>query len=415
MPSATTQLPSASLANQADKLEELAVKLTSAAKTMRAGNEPSQKEHDTLVSTIRNVGNAVHTPLDDVYDTSMAWCKAAAIRLLVNWKVFENIPESGFIRYQDLAEKVGGDAVLIRRVCWVLVATGFLEQRGHDQIGHTSHTRIFANSTTSNANASLWMVICDEWMHPLLAMPDYYEKFGIKEPTGRLHSIKAFGEGQPELTVAQIMSLHPKRVAHIHLSMPLMDGAYPQTGFYDFSWIADRAAKEPHSRKVIVDVGGGKGWTLQRIVNENEGIPMERCVLQDLPGVISFVEKHGDENIKRATLMPIDFHKEQPVQGALVYSVRRCLRDFGDDEAVDILKRVVDAMAPDSKLLIADTVATNPPSFLVAAIDFFLSTMGGKERTEEEFCNIAVRAGLKVTGVHYSDISEFAMIECEKA
>lgn len=159
------------------------------------------------------------------------------------------------------------------------------------------------------------MVVCDEWMHPLLAMPDYYEKFGIKEPTGRLHSIKTFGEGQPELTVAQIMSLHPKRVAHIHLSMPLMDGAYPQTGLYDFSWIADRAAKEPHSRKVIVDVGGGKGWTLQRVVNENEGIPMERCVLQDLPGVISFVEKHGDENIKKATLMPIDFHKEPPVQG----------------------------------------------------------------------------------------------------
>ncbi|KAH0429810.1 o-methyltransferase [Colletotrichum camelliae] len=223
-------------------------------------------------------------------------------------------------------------------------------------------------------------------------MPDYYEKFGIKEPTGRLHSIKTFGEGQPELTVAQIMSLHPKRVAHIHLSMPLMDGAYPQTGLYDFSWIADRAAKEPHSRKVIVDVGGGKGWTLHRIVNENE-----------------------DENIKKATLMPIDFHKEQPVQGALAYSVRRCLRDFGDDEAVDILKRFVDAMAPDSKLLIADTVATTPPSFLVAAIDFFLSTMGGKERMKEEYCNIAVRAGLKIIGVHYSDIAEFAMIECEKA
>lgn len=152
-------------------------------------------------------------------------------------------------------------------------------------------------------------------MRPLFAMPDYYEKHGIKEPTDRLHSIKAFDEGQPELTVVQIMSLHPKRVAHIHLSMPLMDGTYPQTGFYDFSWIADRAAKEPQSRKVIVDVGGGKGWTLQRIAKENEGIPIELCVLQDLPGVISFVEKHGDDNIKKATLMPIDFHKEEPVKG----------------------------------------------------------------------------------------------------
>lgn len=115
MVSATIQLLSASLPNQAERLEKLAAKLTTAAKTMRAANEPSQEEHDTLVSLIRDVGNAVRTPLDDVYDTSMAWCKAAAIRLLVNWNVFENIPESGFIRYQDIADKVGGNAVLISK------------------------------------------------------------------------------------------------------------------------------------------------------------------------------------------------------------------------------------------------------------------------------------------------------------
>ena len=98
-----------------------------------------------------------------------------------------------------------------------------------------------------------------------------------------------------------------------------------------------------------------------------------------------------------------------------MYMIRRILRDFGDDECVSILQHVVAAMAPDSKLLIADTVTGNPPSWFPAMLDFFLSTIGGKERTEEEFRKITARAGLRITGIHYSDKTEFALIECEKA
>lgn len=83
--------------------------------------------------------------------------------------------------------------------------------------------------------------------------------------------------------------------------------------------------------------------------------------------------------------------------------IRHCLRNFGDDECVSILKHIVDAMVPDNKLLIADTVTSNAPSWFPAMLGFFLSTIGGKKRTEENFRGITARAGLKVTGVHYSD------------
>jgi hypothetical protein len=73
--------------------------------------------------------------------------------------------------------------------------------------------------------------------------------------------------------------------------------------------------------------------------------------------------------------------------------IRRILQDFGDDECVSILQHVVEAMAPDSKLLITDTVMVNPP-WLPAMLDFFLSTIGGKERTEEGFQKITAGARL---------------------
>jgi hypothetical protein len=95
--------------------------------------------------------------------------------------------------------------------------------------------------------------------------------------------------------------------------------------------------------------------------------------------------------------------------------IHQILRDFRDDECVSILQHVVDAMAPDSKLLIADIVTANPPSWFPAMLDFFLSTIRGKGRTEEGFWKITARAGLKITGMHYSDKAEFTMVECEKA
>jgi len=72
-------------------------------------------------------------------------------------------------------------------------------------------------------------------------------------------------------------------------------------------------------------------------------------------------------------------------------------------------------MAPDSKLLIGDTVISNPPSRTGSMIDFFLGTIGGKERTIQGFESVIAQAGLKVTAVLPAKESDFTIIECEKA
>jgi hypothetical protein len=93
------------------------------------------------------------------------------------------------------------------------------------------------------------------------------------------------------------------------LSMSAMASQYPHTGFYDFSWVVPKAA-EDEKQPLIMDIGGAKGWTLQAICREIPEIPISRCVLQDLPGVIGMVETVGHEDLRSAQLMAIDFHKE---------------------------------------------------------------------------------------------------------
>ncbi len=75
--------------------------------------------------------------------------------------------------------------------------------------------------------------------------------------------------------------------------------------------------------------------------------------------------------------------------GALVYHIRRCLHDYGDADSIDILQQISDAMAQDSRLLIVEQILSDPPSALGAAADMFMATIGGKERTLQNFHEIA--------------------------
>lgn len=148
-------------------------------------------------------------------------------------------------------------------------------------------------------------------------MPRYFDTYGANEPSGRLHSIKAFAEGHPELTATEIMYAHPERVANMALAMSSMEGMYPLAGVYDYSWVATAAAaKDAESdRTLIVDVGGGKGHTLEAICKQTPGLAIERCVLQDLPKVIEVAKGLIGEGKPGPKMMGVDFFDEQPVNG----------------------------------------------------------------------------------------------------
>ncbi|OIW27605.1 S-adenosyl-L-methionine-dependent methyltransferase [Coniochaeta ligniaria NRRL 30616] len=383
--------------------------LTDAAKGLRRGTSASPEQHAGLVEILKRVVELVHGPRDDIMDTMTGFCQIAVIRLFIKWKVFEKIPVAGIISYKELAAVVGADVSLITRLCWLLVATGVLRQEGPHRVAHTKKSEAY--TTVAPLRAQLQMGF-DEYMPPILAMPRYFDAYGLKEPTGKLHSVKAFAEGEPEISVTDLMNRHSKRVATMLLALSAMEKMYPHSGLYDFSWVAARAAESPGDRPLIVDVGGGNGHTLRAIYNDTPGLPISRCVLEDLPEVIEVAKTTADNGRQRPTtadkevlgarLVGMDFFKEQPVKGALIYHTLRCdLEAFGD------------AMAPDSKVLVGEIVMSNPPAQSAAMMDMLLGTIGGKERTIEGFHDIAGRAGLQITAVSRGP-RDVVIMECEK-
>jgi hypothetical protein len=103
------------------------------------------------------------------------------------------------------------------------------------------------------------------------------------------------------------------------------------------------------------------------------------------------------------------------VKGAAAYYIRRCLHDYPDDKCVEILKHLVDAMAPDSKVLITDQLVANPPSPLVAQTDLCMLNIAGKERSKKNFHDLAGASGLKVLEFYKAKQTEVCVVECVKA
>lgn len=244
----------------------------------------------------------------------------------------------------------------------------------------------------------------------LAHMKSYFAQYGRREPSGMRDTILAYALGEPSLTVWELMNRNEARVKEFMRAMSAITTSVGGLQGYDFSWVLTGGESEP-DRSLIVDVGGGRGHSLEAILESTPGLDLLRCVVQDLPIVIDEATKLAEGELKEARFIAMDFHTNQPVKSALVYLIRRCLHDYGDDDCVNILRNIRGAMSSDSKLLIVDQVMGNPPAAIDAAYDLYMSIIGGKERMRGDFDGIARRAGLEVREV-YRGQPDVAVVEC---
>jgi hypothetical protein len=244
--------------------------------------------------------------------------------------------------------------------------------------------------------------------------PKYFAKYGLKEPKAPNHNPHSAAWGDPERTSWEIIYSDPQRVRDFAQCMNTLDQVLPITGYYDFTWIAKVAAADKE-RSLLVDVGGGKGQAIKAITKETPSIDISRCILQDRPEVIEEIKLSDASELEGAQAMIHDFYEEQPIKGAACYYIRRVLHDYSDETCTKILRRLADAAAPDSKILITEQIMGNPPSPLNAQTDLCMLSIGGKERTVKNFHHLAAASGLKVQEVYHAKGTNVGVVECVKA
>ncbi|RAK95942.1 S-adenosyl-L-methionine-dependent methyltransferase [Aspergillus ibericus CBS 121593] len=116
---------------------------------------------------------------------------------------------------------------------------------------------------------------------------------------------------------------------------------------------------------LVVDMGGSTGHVSVALA---EVFPHLQFLVQDLPEVIAdSVPRFSERTLPLAIHSRIrfeghSFFTPQRVQGASVYLLRHILHDWPDREAVLILRNIVPALGPESRILISDIVLPPPGS-----------------------------------------------------
>ncbi|KAL2134556.1 hypothetical protein VTI74DRAFT_11528 [Chaetomium olivicolor] len=396
----------------ANRMETLAKTLSTTAQDVRTGAVSLEKDamrRNELAFAASELINSMSVPRERLQFIMAALGHLTAIRLFIQWKAFESIPdgEGASISYAELTAKVGGNVTLITRLGRALATFGTLKQVCTDRVAHTDFSRAILTPYVRSVVETAF----DNHATAFTSMSRYFRHFGLVEPTDRLNSVVAFAENKLGSTFWEVIHEEETRRMAFITSMAAFEDQVPSLGNYSLGW-AVRAAElsQDKERPLVVDVGGGKGQALENIFKNTPGLPRDRCVLEDLPEVIEAARKENAA-LADVQMVPVDFHQEQPIKGALVYYIRRCLHDYSDDECVAILRRVADAMASDSRLLIVEMLVNSPPTLFQASLDLMMMTISGKERTLDEFHAIAATAGLRVSQVS-SAHGGCAVLEC---
>lgn len=149
---------------------------------------------------------------------------------------------------------------------------------------------------------------------------------------------------------------------------------------------------ETSNNPLFVDIGGGREQMCRTFRDRFPNL-RGRVIFQDLPHTIAEAEPAPD-----IEGMPYDFFDPQPIKGANIYFLRYVLHGWPDAKAEAILERVIEAMGPESVILINEKVLQDiGTSTMAAGLDLqMMMLFASQERSEKEWKALLGRVGLEV-------------------
>ena len=158
---------------------------------------------------------------------------------------------------------------------------------------------------------------------------------------------------------------------------------------YDFSCICR-----------LADVGGGHGMLLASVLDR---YPAMQGVVFDLPEVVSgaLSQPHCRRSAYRMQVESGSFFERVPA-GCDAYMMKFILHDWSDDHCRKILSCIRQQLPADGRVLICEQVVSNDSAISPAKLldlEMLAMTVGGRERTVNEFATLLTSVGLRLTRV----------------
>lgn len=279
--------------------------------------------------------------------------------------------------YVRLAARTGADGPSLFRLMRALASVGIFSHVGDDCF---SLSRL-AESLQTDAPASLRAMVitigeihyqaCGNLLHSIqTGAPAFNNVFGTSLFAYLQQNAAAGGAFNQGMTNLSSMLAYALLIA------------------YDFTGISS-----------IVDVGGGEGQLLRKILELN---PKMVGAVLDMPSTMERVHQQLNGNTREGSCSFIagDFFDSVP-EGGDAYLLSGVIHDWDDDRAITILKNCRHAMAEDGRVLIVDMVVPeNGAKCFSKLLDLNMLVMtGGRERTQAEFRTLLDASGYRLTKI----------------
>lgn len=347
----------------------------------------------------------VEDPIEKLLEIGFQGTQNLAMRIAIDLDLFTTIEERTSL--DELTTKTGAERILLFRILRLLVATDIILEPEPDFYSATAVSRTLRAPPLRD-----WIKATYDTLMPIWVQTSaFIKKNGYRDisDTGKNPTLEMYGHD-----LWQQLARHPEREADFMSAMKLQDLApkerLPQFPYSESFSSFEASVNEGESDVFMVDVGGGNGQYLDRLIKEHPELP-GRKIFQDLPTIIA----RADPTKTPAEPMAHDFFMPQPVKGAKYYHLRGILHDWPDRECVEILKQLQPGFKPGySRLLIQTYVLPEVNCTPVAAMqDINMWTCCGIERNESQWVKLLESTGFHVRRIVKAEVGLYAIIEAE--
>jgi hypothetical protein len=293
------------------------------------------------------------------------------LRVVADLGVADKIPTDGAVTVTDLGVACKVHRTPLLRILRALASLGVFQVSSDGRVSHSPRSQLLRVETPNSLHhaARFWTV------------PGSWGAWGMLDA--------ALGGGNPHQTAwgmsrFEYLRLHPDEARLFDTFM---------ANFPDNRHAAIAASYDFSGARLIVDVGGGNGEALRRILDR---FPGPRGLVFDRRDVVDAIPADHLMQGRIAAEGGSFFEKVPP--GGDHYVMIRILHNWSDDDCLRILRNCRGAMSMDARLLIGDHILEPDPARGKATdylLDVQMMAMFGdaRERTAAEYGDLLAASG----------------------
>ncbi|KAL4983290.1 O-methyltransferase-domain-containing protein [Aspergillus falconensis] len=357
----------------------------------------------TLVLEANKFLQIAQGPVDAAATCFEQTAHLASVRALLEAGVFEVLPTDGTPRtMKEVADKLDVDESLLARLMRHASLYGPLEETGPASYRHTPFSLVYLRPEIRG----MVRFAMDEHMPAHLKLHEYLQQTSWTAPSSSTNNPYTHAHGITGTSMFANLSApsNKHRLDAFNDAMTVQaTTAIWMIDLFPFHEVLSPSASA--DTVLAVDIGGGTGRAISRIRSLAGNLP-GRYILQDQAHVVSNLpSSYPSSYLDGIETMAHDFFTLQPVAGAQIYLIRRCLHNWPEESVIRILKNIAPAMdRTNSRLLIEEIIVPESNSGIEEGwMDMIMMTLGAKQRTLEEWRGVLGTAGMEVVRVYRVD------------